>query len=122
MALSVCSSATDGRSRELVRHGTPPFPVACYRHGAETVNAVPWHWHDELEAVVVKEGRVFVSAEGESRELGPGERHRAGLSAAPAGRSRQPLRLAGGGRPLGTGGAGGRGGGLAGLRGGARRI
>ncbi len=73
MALSVCSSATDGRSRELVRHGTPPFPVACYRHGAETVNAVPWHWHDELEAVVVKEGRVFVSAEGESRELGPGE-------------------------------------------------
>lgn len=73
MALSVCNSTTDRQSRELVRHGTPPFPVACYRHGAETVNTVPWHWHDELEAVLVQEGRVCVSVEGEGRELGPGE-------------------------------------------------
>ena len=73
MALSICSSATDGKSRELVRHGTPQFPLACYRHGTETVNAVPWHWHDELEALLVKAGRVSVSVEGESRELGPGE-------------------------------------------------
>nr|WP_325211787.1 AraC family transcriptional regulator [uncultured Oscillibacter sp.] len=73
MALSICRSTTDGRSRELVRHGTPPFPLACYRHDGETVNAVPWHWHDELETVLVLEGRIRVSVEGESRELGPGE-------------------------------------------------
>lgn len=68
-----CSSATDGRNRELVRHGTPPFPLACYWHDGETVDRVPWHWHDELETVLVKEGRVAVFVEGERRELGPGE-------------------------------------------------
>ena len=74
MALNhFCSSATDGRNRELVRHGAPPFPLACYWHDGETVNRVPWHWHDELETVLVKAGRVAVFVEGERRELGPGE-------------------------------------------------
>lgn len=73
MALSLCNSTTDRQSRELVRHGTPPFPLACYRHDGETVNSVPWHWHEELETVLVKGGRLTVSVEGESRELGPGE-------------------------------------------------
>lgn len=73
MSLSPCKSATDRQSRELVRHGAPPFPIACYRHGRETVNTVPWHWHDELEAVLVAEGRVSVSAEGETRRLEAGE-------------------------------------------------
>lgn len=70
---SFCGSATDGRNRELVRHGAPPFPLACYHHDGETVNRVPWHWHDELETVLVREGRVCVFVEGERRELGPGE-------------------------------------------------
>lgn len=73
MALSFCNSTTDGRNRELVRHGTPPFPLACYWHDRESVNRVPWHWHDELETVLVKEGRVTVFVEGERRELGAGE-------------------------------------------------
>ena len=74
MALNhFCSSATDGRNRELVRHGAPPFPLACYWHDGETVNRVPWNWHDELETVLVKAGRVAVFVEGERRELGPGE-------------------------------------------------
>lgn len=68
-----CSSATDGRNRELVRHGAPPFPLACYWHDGETVNRVPWHWHEELETVLVKAGRAAVFVEGERRELGPGE-------------------------------------------------
>ncbi len=73
MALSRCASVTDGQNRELARHGAPSFPLACYRHDGETVNTVPWHWHDELETVLVTEGRAAVSVEGESRELGPGE-------------------------------------------------
>ena len=48
-----CSSATDGRNRELVRHGAPPFPLACYWHDGETVNRVPWHWHEELELSLI---------------------------------------------------------------------
>ncbi len=73
MALSPCKSATDGRSRELARHGTTAFPLACYRHDGTSVNAVPWHWHGELEAIWMREGQVFVSVEGETRTLGPGE-------------------------------------------------
>lgn len=68
-----CGSATDGRNRELVRHGVPSFPLACYWHDGETVNRVPWHWHDELETILVKEGRIAVFVEGERRDLGPGE-------------------------------------------------
>lgn len=68
-----CGSATDGRNRELVRHGVPSFPLACYWHDGETVNRVPWHWHDELETILVKEGRITVFVEGERRDLGPGE-------------------------------------------------
>ena len=73
MALSLCESAIDRQSRELARHGTAPFPLACYWHDGQSVNMVPWHWHDELEVVLVREGKVFVSVEGESRQLGVGE-------------------------------------------------
>ena len=73
MKTSFCGSSADARGRELVEHGTALFPAACYRHGPETVNMVPWHWHDELEAILVREGLLTVSVEGESRTLEAGE-------------------------------------------------
>ena len=72
MALDACKTVTDARGRELVEHGTVLFPVGCYHDDLEE-HHVPWHWHEELEAVVVEVGTVTVSAGGESRTLGPGE-------------------------------------------------
>lgn len=64
MALSTCLPvSTDHRGRELIQHGTALFPVACYRDNI-TQTPVPWHWHEELEAVVVEAGRARVAVNG----------------------------------------------------------
>lgn len=72
MALGKCGVVTDQKGWEMRVHGTPLFPVGCY-HNKLTEDQVPWHWHDELEAVRVSEGQVIVSAEGGSWTMDPGE-------------------------------------------------
>ena len=61
MPLSLCNSTVDSQGRELLEHGTVQFPVACY-HDDLQESEVPWHWHEELEAVVVTEGCTIVAA------------------------------------------------------------
>ena len=62
--LSECATRVDRSHRELLRHGTAVFPIACY-HDDLTREDVPWHWHDELEAAIVTEGivRVVIGSE-----------------------------------------------------------
>ena len=72
MALSPCGSTADRRGRELVTHGTPLFPLACYLDDFQK-DTVPWHWHDELELIRVETGAVVVAVEGETRSFGPGD-------------------------------------------------
>lgn len=59
--------------RELREHGTKEFPAACYR-GDLCQRSVPLHWHRELEAGFVVEGRVemFVGPERFRLEAGQG--------------------------------------------------
>ena len=62
MAISPCGGSTYSISiegRELVSHGTPLFPIAFYNDDLER-DRVPWHWHDELEAVRVSKGETVV--------------------------------------------------------------
>lgn len=67
MALHPCgSAATDRQGRELAEHGTPLFPVACY-HDDISEAEVPWHWHNELEVLVVETGTARVAANGTER-------------------------------------------------------
>ena len=54
MALSTCRTVIDESARELLTHGTPAFPIACYHDDLRT-EPVPWHWHEELEVLVVSE-------------------------------------------------------------------
>lgn len=61
MALSECLAEVNSQGRELVLHGTTGFPIASYADDI-TTEAVPWHWHDELEAIVVTEGTAVLSA------------------------------------------------------------
>ena len=74
MALVACGAAADPHGRELTAHGTALFPVACYRDDLYLEGVpCPWHWHDELEAVVVSQGEVQVAAAGETFTVSAGE-------------------------------------------------
>lgn len=66
----VVVSAPQGR--ELVRHGTALFPLACYNEDL-TRYSVPWHWHDDFEYILAAEGRVNVGAAQTHLCLAPGQ-------------------------------------------------
>lgn len=72
MALSPCNTETDARGRELTVHGTPFFPVACY-HDDLAARDVPWHWHEELEAILVTQGQAVVAAGGDKFTVPKGD-------------------------------------------------
>lgn len=72
MPLSSCDTTVDSRGRELLEHGTVAFPVACY-HDDLRENEVPWHWHEELEAVVITEGCAIVAAGNQKYTVHAGE-------------------------------------------------
>ena len=54
---SAYSISTTGR--EMISHGTSLFPAAFYNDDLER-DRVPWHWHDELEAVYIPSGETVV--------------------------------------------------------------
>ncbi|MBR0398855.1 MAG: AraC family transcriptional regulator [Eubacterium sp.] len=61
MAISEFTGQIDRHGRELLVHGTIAFPVGCYEDDLHR-EEIPWHWHAELEAVVVAEGEVRLEA------------------------------------------------------------
>lgn len=64
MALADCTTATGKDGQELKKHGSAFFPIAGYDDDLR-LEAVPWHWHEELEAVVVTEGMIELLVEKE---------------------------------------------------------
>ncbi len=73
MALSRClPTSTDAKGRELVEHGTALFPVACYHDDLEKME-VAWHWHEELEVLVVERGTARISVNGTDYLVKQGE-------------------------------------------------
>ncbi len=64
MPLSICSGQTDDTGREIVTHGQPQFPLACYEDD-QTRYFVPWHWHEEFEYIAAVAGHVTVGVGGE---------------------------------------------------------
>lgn len=72
MALALCNTQINEQGRELVQHGAAQFPIACY-HDDLSVDAVPWHWHPELEVLVVSEGTATAAVGAERFPMGPGQ-------------------------------------------------
>lgn len=72
MGASVCNMKTDSQGREITEHGSVLFPAAFYADDliAETIT---WHWHDDLELIIVEEGEVIVAAGTEKYTLEQGE-------------------------------------------------
>lgn len=72
MALSFSTDKTDETGKELLTYGTPDFPIAFFDDDLTKIK-VPWHWHDELEIVVLLSGEVSVFISGYELQLNPGE-------------------------------------------------
>ena len=63
---------TDEQGYELADHGTVLFPIAEYSDNI-TVNPVNWHWHDEFEAGIIREGSAVVSVGSQKIKLTKGQ-------------------------------------------------
>ena len=72
MGLSYSTDKTDETGKELLTYGTPDFPIAFYDDDLTLVK-VPWHWHNELEIVVILSGEVSVFIAGCEITLKAGE-------------------------------------------------
>ena len=72
MALSSYSGKVNSEGLELQQHGTAMFPAGCY-HDDLTYENVPWHWHDELEVLIVTEGAAVCATDREQTSLRTGE-------------------------------------------------
>ncbi len=71
MPISSSQIPVDDKGRETKIHGTSQFPIAAYRSTLHY--PVPWHWHEDLEAGMVRRGTVRLSAGTEEYLIGPGQ-------------------------------------------------
>ncbi len=69
--IALCDCITDDRKREVKEHGSFAFPVACYSNDRHTI-PVPWHWHDELEMIIIEKGSALVRFSSEKYEVTEG--------------------------------------------------
>ncbi len=72
MALSYSVDKVDENGREMLTYGTPEFPIAFFDDDLTKV-LVPWHWHDELEIVIITNGTVNVKIANSEFMLSAGE-------------------------------------------------
>ena len=72
MALSISVDKVDENGKEILTYGTKEFPIAFFDDDLTNV-LVPWHWHDELEIVLIIEGTVSMKIAGREFELNAGE-------------------------------------------------
>ena len=69
------SIITDTSKREQTKHGTADFPLVVYRDSLRfsTLGYINWHWHPELQYVLVTEGIVQYSVGSAEITLNPGD-------------------------------------------------
>ena len=72
MAVTQSVDKVDESGREVLTYGTEDFPIAFFDDDLTKV-AVPPHWHDELELIIIIKGKVHVRIAGSEFLLSAGE-------------------------------------------------
>ncbi len=72
MMINLCTIQLDKNNRELTQQGTPSFPVASYLDYLEII-PVPYHWHEEVEIILVDSGVLELCVDMETMVLHAGE-------------------------------------------------
>lgn len=57
--LSFGDTTVDDQGHEIIEDGTIDFPIACYFDDLER-KTIPWHWHEEVEIGIVREGTIII--------------------------------------------------------------
>lgn len=63
MAVHSCSIVVNDKMQELNPHGTPKFPCGCYEtYIDDSVTCqVTWHWHEEMELILIYQGEARIT-------------------------------------------------------------
>ena len=72
MGITYSVDKVDKNGRELLTYGTKDFPIAFFDDDLSKVR-VPWHWHDELEIIIITAGRVNVRIANSEFSLSAGD-------------------------------------------------
>lgn len=75
MGLQKCGLNLNDAGKELKPHGTVEFPCAGYHefYTDKPEKVIPWHWHEELEILYIKDGRLRLQLPAEVFCLGKGD-------------------------------------------------
>lgn len=75
MPVKPCPLTIDRHNRETANCGTPMFPCGGYVTMVDNglCRDIPWHWHDEVEVLVVREGALSLSLLGQQFEMHTGD-------------------------------------------------
>lgn len=73
--MQIYNIETNAQEKELTVHGSNDFPCAFYdeRFSEFLSGEVPWHWHEELEIVLVVYGQVRLECIGKSEVITQGD-------------------------------------------------
>ena len=70
MTIHSCELTLAADRRELELRGTPLFPCAAYQVTiGQNSPSLPWHWHEELEVLVIRRGSLHVKLSGVDFQL-----------------------------------------------------
>lgn len=75
MPIQECPLTIDAHQREIDRRGTPLFPCGGYvtNINQDANRGIAWHWHDEIEVLLVCSGTLVLELVGQRYEIRTGE-------------------------------------------------
>lgn len=75
MQTGPCVLRLNDKGQELTAHGTLFFPCGCYwtNLDATVTGDIPWHWHEEMELIIIQKGAATITAGSMKFDLKEGE-------------------------------------------------